>query len=177
MPKTPSAKTRPAGRRNPAQTARTRATPENRLKALQLELPPAPAPKGVYQPLLVVGKLAYLSGHGPLQADGTLLTGKVGADLDQAQGTAAARQTGLTILATLRRVLGSLDKVERVIKTFGLVNCTPDFSEHPKVINGCSELFVELWGDSKGIGARSAVGTNSLPGNIPVEIEMVFLLK
>jgi enamine deaminase RidA (YjgF/YER057c/UK114 family) len=132
---------------------------------------------GVYQPLVIAGKTAYASGHGPLQADATFITGKVGADLDLEAGKAAARQTGLTILATLRRVLGSLDRVERVLKTFGLVNCTNDFAAHPQVINGCSELFAQIWGPEKGVGARSAVGTNSLPGNIAVEIEMVFQLK
>jgi hypothetical protein len=105
------------------------------------------------------------------------MTGRVGSDLDLAAGKAAARQTGLTILATLRRVLGSLNRVERVVKTFGMVNCTAEFREHPQVINGCSELFAEIWGSEKGIGARSAVGTNSLPSNITVEIEVIFLLK
>jgi enamine deaminase RidA (YjgF/YER057c/UK114 family) len=150
---------------------------EARFQALKLELPPAPNPVGVYQSLIVTGKFAYASGHGPLQADGSFMTGRVGTDLDLTAGKAAARQAGLTILATLRRVLGSLDKVERVIKTFGLVNCTADFTEHPQVINGCSELFAEIWGADKGIGARSAVGANSLPSNITVEIEAIFLLK
>ncbi len=150
---------------------------EARFEALNLALPPAPTPVGVYQSMVVAGKFAYASGHGPIKADGSFMTGRVGSDLDLEQGKAAARQTGLTILATLRRVLGSLDKVDRVIKTFGMVNCTPDFLDHPKVINGCSELFAEIWGPEKGIGARSAVGTNSLPSNITVEIEVVFLLK
>jgi enamine deaminase RidA (YjgF/YER057c/UK114 family) len=101
----------------------------------------------------------------------------VGSDLDSSAATNAARQTGLTILATLRRALGSLDRVERVVKTFGLVNCTAEFQEHPSVINGCSELFAEIWGNDKGVGARSAIGTNSLPKNIPVEIEVIFALK
>ena len=105
------------------------------------------------------------------------MTGRVGLDLDITAGKDAARQTGLTILATLRRVLGSLDKVKRVVKVLGLVNCTPEFQEHPSVINGCSELFAEIWGSEKGVGARSAVGSNSLPKNIPVEIEAVFELK
>ena len=150
---------------------------EARFRALNLVLPPAPKPVGVYQSLIVTGKFAYASGHGPIQADGSFLTGRVGSDLDLAAGKAAARQAGLTILATLRRVLGTLDKVDRVIKTFGLVNCTADFTEHPKVINGCSELFAEIWGPDKGVGARSAVGANSLPSNITVEIEVVFQLK
>ena len=142
-----------------------------------LELPPAPTPMGVYKPLVIVGKLAYASGHGPLRPDGTFMIGRVGADLDATAGKDAARQTGLTILATLRRELGNLDKVERVVKVFGLVNCTADFQEHPSVINGCSELFAQIWGEEKGVGARSAVGTNSLPKNIPVEIEVIFALK
>jgi len=150
---------------------------EARFRTLNLELPPAPKPVGVYQSLIVTGKFAYASGHGPIQANGSFMTGRVGSDLDLAAGKAAARQAGLTILATLRRVLGSLDKVERVIKTFGLVNCTPEFTEHPQVINGCSELFAEIWGSDKGVGARSAVGANSLPSNIAVEIEVVFQLK
>jgi enamine deaminase RidA (YjgF/YER057c/UK114 family) len=150
---------------------------ETQLQDLNLKLPPAPTPVGVYQSLVITGKLAYASGHGPIQADGSLMTGRVGSDLDLAAGKAAARQTGLTILATLRRVLGSLNKVERVIKTFGMVNCTAEFREHPQVINGCSELFAEIWGPQKGVGARSAVGTNSLPSNITVEIEVIFLLK
>ncbi len=145
-----------------------------RLAELQLELPPAPKPVGVYKPLVLVGNLAYVSGHGPLQPDKTLITGRVGADLDLAAGKLAARQVGLAILATLRAQWGSLDRVKRVIKVLGMVNCTPDFREHPAVINGCSELFADLWGQDNGIGARSAVGMGSLPGNIAVEIEAIF---
>ena len=132
---------------------------------------------GVYKSMVVCGNLAYASGHGPLQPDGTFIVGRVGLDLDPAAGKAAARQTGLTILATARRVLGSLDTIERVIKVFGMVNCTPEFRDHPQVINGCSELFAEIWGPDNGVGARSAVGMNSLPSNIAVEIEVVFALK
>jgi enamine deaminase RidA (YjgF/YER057c/UK114 family) len=131
----------------------------------------------VYKSVLIVGKLAHASGHGPLQSDGSFITGCVGLDLDLRAGKAAARQTGLTMLASLRRVLGSLDKIDRVIKVFGMVNCTADFKDHPQVINGFSELFAEIWGPERGIGARSAVGTNSLPSNIAVEIEAVFGLK
>ncbi|HYT61984.1 MAG TPA: RidA family protein [Haliangiales bacterium] len=148
--------------------------PESRLDELKLELPPAPKPVAVYKPLVVCGNLAYLSGHGPLKPDKTLITGRVGADLDLDAGKAAARQTGLAILATLRGELGSLDRVKRVIKVLGMVNCTPDFLDHPKVINGCSELFADVFGKENGIGARSAVGMGSLPGNIAVEIEAVF---
>jgi enamine deaminase RidA (YjgF/YER057c/UK114 family) len=147
---------------------------ENRLLELKLELPPPPKPMGVYRPLVVCGQLAYVSGHGPLKPDETLITGRVGDSLDLAAGKAAARQTGLAILATLRNGLGSLDRVRRVIKVLGMVNCTPDFPDHPKVINGCSELFAEIWGPENGIGARSAVGMGSLPSNIAVEIEAIF---
>lgn len=149
-------------------------TPENRLKELNLKLPPPPQPVGVYRPLILAGELAYVSGHGPFLEDGSLIIGRVGADLDVEKGKAAARQTGLAILATLRQHLGSLDRIERVIKVFGMVNCTPEFQKHPQVINGCSELFAEIWGQEKGVGARSAVGMNSLPNSIAVEIEAVF---
>ena len=146
---------------------------EAKIKELQLELPPAPKPGGVYKPLVIIGNLAYLSGHCPLQTDGSMLTGRVGEDLDLQAGYDAARQTGLAILATLRENLGSLNRVKRVIKTLGLVNCTADFKEQPAVINGFSELMGQIFGEENGIGARSAVGTNSLPGNIPVEVEVI----
>ena len=113
---------------------------------------------------------------GPLLPDGTLIRGRVGADLTLDQGKAAARQVGLTILATSRQTLGSLDRIKRVIKTLGMVNATPDFDQHPAVINGCSELFAEIFGADNGIGTRSAVGMGSLPGNIAVEIEVIFEL-
>jgi enamine deaminase RidA (YjgF/YER057c/UK114 family) len=144
---------------------------------LGLELPPAPKPAGVYKPVLVTGNLAYVSGHGPLRSDGSLMTGRLGADLDLAAGQAAARQTGLAILASLRGSLGSLDQVRRVIKLFGMVNSTAEFVDHPKVINGCSELFAEIFGQDCGVGTRSAIGTVSLPANIAVEIEGIFEVK
>ncbi len=147
---------------------------EQRLIDLGLELPPAPKPGGVYKPLVLVGSIAYVSGHGPLQTDGTLLSGRIGQDTDLEGGRLAARQTGLAILATLRANLGSLDRVNRVVKLLGMVNATSDFNEHPKIINGCSELFAEVFGSENGVGARSAVGMGSLPGNIPVEIEGIF---
>ena len=152
-------------------------TPEQRLAELRLELPPAPKPVAVYKPLVIVGNMAYVSGHGPLRADKTLITGVVGRDLDLDEGKAAARQVGLAILATLRSELGSLDRVRRIIKVLGMVNTAPDFYDHPKVINGCSELFAEIWGPENGIGARSAVGMGPLPGNIAVEIEAIFELR
>ncbi len=148
--------------------------PEARLAELKLELPSAPKPVAVYKPLVICGNLAYVSGHGPLKSDKTMMTGRLGQDLDLEAGKAAARQTGLAILATLRNELGSLDRVKRVIKVLGMVNCTPDFRDHPQVINGCSELFRDVFGPENGVGARSAVGMGSLPGNIAVEIEAVF---
>jgi len=150
--------------------------PHDRLAALGLALPPAPKPAGVYKPCLIDGHHVYVSGHGPLQSDGTLITGRVGQDLDSDAGKAAARQVGLAILATLVAHLGSLDRIKRVIKVLGMVNATPDFGEHPYVINGCSELFAEVFGSEHGIGARSAVGMGSLPGNITVEIEAILEL-
>ncbi len=149
---------------------------ETRVKELNLQLPPAPKPVGVYKPMLVAGNLVYVSGHGPLLADGSLIKGRVGQDLKLEEGKAAARQTGLAILATLGHGLGSLDRVQRVIRVLGMVNATPDFTEHPQVINGCSELFAQVWGPEVGVGARSAVGMGSLPANIAVEIEAVFEL-
>lgn len=152
-------------------------TPEQNLARLGLVLPPAPKPVAVYRPVVVVQGLAYVSGHGPVRTDGSLITGRVGADLDLVAGHAAARQVGLAILATLRAHFGSLDRVHRVIKLLGMVNSAPDFYDHPKVINGCSELFAEIWGPELGIGARSAVGMGPLPGNIAVEIEAIFELS
>jgi enamine deaminase RidA (YjgF/YER057c/UK114 family) len=146
---------------------------EARLAELKLELPPAPKPVATYVTAARLGDLLYVSGHGPLRPDGTLHTGKVGADLDVAAGQAAARQTGLAILATVRSHLGSLDKVKRLVKVLGMVNATPEFVEHPKVINGFSDLMVQVFGES-GKGARSAVGMGSLPGGISVEIEAIF---
>lgn len=152
-------------------------TPESRLAELDLELPPAPKPVAVYKPLVIAGNLAYVSGHGPLRADKTVITGVVGRDLSLEDGQAAARQVGLAILATLREQLGTLDRVKRVIKVLGMVNTAPDFFDHPKVINGCSELFAQIWGPEDGVGARSAVGMGPLPGNIAVEIEAIFELQ
>lgn len=151
-------------------------TPEQKLQSLGLVLPPAPKPIAVYQPLVFFGNAAYVSGHGPVRTDGSLITGVVGRELDLEAGKAAARQVGLAILATLRTQLGSLDRVKRLIKVLGMVNTAPDFYDHPKVINGCSELFAEIWGPQLGIGARSAVGMGPLPGNIAVEIEAIFEL-
>lgn len=152
-------------------------TPELRLTELNLELPPAPKPVAVYKPIVIVGDLVYVSGHGPLKSDKTLMTGRVGQEVDAEFGKAAARQTGLAILATLRANLGSLNRVTRVVKLLGMVNCTPEFRDHPAVINGCSELFRDVFGEEAGVGARSAVGMGSLPGNISVEIEAILQIN
>lgn len=149
---------------------------EARLAELNLELPPPPKPGGIYHPVLIIGNLAIVSGHGPLRSDGSMITGKVGDTMTEADAFLAARQVGLTMLATLRRELGSLDRIERLVKTLGMVNSTPDFGNHPQVINGFSQLMVEIWGETRGKGARSAVGMGSLPSNIAVEVEAMFEL-
>ena len=150
---------------------------EARLSGLNIELPPAPPKGGVYQPVLIVGNQAFFSGHGPYQSDGTYICGKVGADIDIAAGQAAARQTGLAILASMKAHLGSLDRIKRVIKLLGMVDCPPDFKQHPQVINGCSELYRDIFGEDAGVGVRSAVGMGSLPGGMAVEIEGVFEIE
>ena len=150
---------------------------EAKIKELNLTLPPAPKPAGVYKPVVIVDKMVYVSGHGPLKADGTLISGRVGADLDEQGGYDAARQTGLAILATLRSNLGNLDQIKRLVKTLGMVNSASDFQRHPAVINGFSELMAQVFGTDNGVGARSAVGMGSLPGNIAVEVEAIFELN
>jgi enamine deaminase RidA (YjgF/YER057c/UK114 family) len=149
---------------------------EARVVELKLELPPAPKPVATYVTAIRHGDLLYVSGHGPLRSDGTLITGKLGADMDVTAGQAAARQTGLAIMATVRAHLGSLDKVERLLKSLGMVNSTPEFAEHPKVINGYSDLMKDVFGDA-GVGTRSAVGMVALPAGIAVEIEAIFQVK
>jgi enamine deaminase RidA (YjgF/YER057c/UK114 family) len=151
-------------------------TPDQQFEKLNLVLPPAPKPLGVYKPLLVVDRFVYVSGHGTVKEDRSLIIGKIGKDLNLEEGKLAARQVGLAILSTLKENLGSLNKIKRVIKVLGMVNATPDFERHPFVINGCSELFAQIWGDENGVGVRSAVGMGSLPDNIPVEIEAIFEL-
>lgn len=151
-------------------------TAEERLARLGLTLPPAPKPMGVYKPCLIDGNHLYLSGHGPVQDDQTLIKGRIGKDMDEERGKLAAKQVGLTMLATIRAQIGSLDNIKRVIKVLGMVNCIPEFEKQPYVINGCSELFAAIWGEENGVGVRSAVGMGSLPGNIPVEIEAIFEL-
>ena len=149
---------------------------ESRLLELKLALPTPPKPVATYVPTVQVGNLVYVSGHGPLQVDGTLITGVVGKDLTEEQGVYAARVTGLAILATLKKSLGSLDRVVRLVKTLGMVNTAPDFYRHPYVINGFSDLMVEVFGEP-GKGARSAVGMGPLPGNIAVEVEAIFEVR
>ncbi|HRH60656.1 MAG TPA: RidA family protein, partial [Chitinophagaceae bacterium] len=128
---------------------------DERFEQLNLELPPAPAPMGVYKPFLIVGNLVYVSGHGPLVAEKKFIVGKIGDTMNADDGKLAARQVGLSILSTLKANLGSLTKIKRVVKTLGMVNCTADFTKHPFIINGCSELFAQVWGDDNGIGVRS----------------------
>ena len=152
-------------------------TPDENFEQLNLKLPPAPKPLGVYKPFLIVGNLVYVSGHGTVQNDGSLIIGKIGDTINIDEGKRAARQVGLAILATLKKNLGSLNKIKRVIKVLGMVNCVADFEKHPFIINGCSELFAAVWGEDNGVGVRSAVGMGSLPDNIPVEIEAVFELE
>ena len=149
-------------------------SPEKRIQELQLVLPPAPKAVAVYKTAVKQGNLLFVSGHGPLKADKTLILGRVGQDLTLEQGKDAARQVGLAILSTVRDVLGSLDKVKRLIKSLGWVNCTVDFVDQPKVINGYSELMKDVFGEDAGVGARSAVSAHTLPGGIAVEIECIF---
>jgi enamine deaminase RidA (YjgF/YER057c/UK114 family) len=149
---------------------------EAKLVELKIELPPLPKPGGVYKPVVIVGNMAYVSGHVSLKQDGSIMTGRVGSEVDQEAGKAAAEAAGKAVLATLRANLGSLDRIKRVIKTLGMVNCTPEFKNHPEVINGCSELWAQIWGTEHGVGARSAVGMGSLPRNATIEVEAIFEL-
>jgi enamine deaminase RidA (YjgF/YER057c/UK114 family) len=146
---------------------------EARLRALGIALPPLPAPKGTYRPGVIHGGLLYLSGQGPVMEDGAIATGIVGIGVSVEQACFHARRTGLALLSAARQMLGSLDRVERVISVFGMVNAVPGFGDHPRVVNGCSDLFVEVFGDAGG-HARAAVGVASLPDNITVEITALF---
>ena len=148
-------------------------SPEKRIASLGLELPPAPKPAGVYRPTLLVDKFLYVSGQGPMKLDGSLIKGRIGKDLDLDQGKLAARQVGLTMLSSIQSHFGSLDNIKRVVKVLGMVDCTDDFTKQPLVINGFSELMVDIFGEENGIGVRSAVGM-TLPNGIPVEIEAMF---
>jgi len=152
-------------------------TPDQSFEQLGLKLPPAPTPLGVYKPFLILGNLVYVSGHGTVKEDKSLIIGRIGDDMTMEEGKLAARQVGLAILATLKANLGSFNKIKRVVKVLGMVNCVPEFERHPFVVNGCSELFAQVWGADNGVGVRSAVGMGSLPDNIPVEIEAMFELN
>lgn len=157
--------------------AQDKSGPEARLRQLKIELPPVQAPKNTYVPVVQVGNLLFVSGTGPSKADGSSIVGQLGKDMDVKQGQEAARLVGINVLAAVKKHVGSLDKVERVVKTLGMVNATADFKDHPKVINGFSDLMVEVFGPEKGKGARSAVGMASLPGGIPVEVEIIFQIR
>ena len=146
--------------------------PEEKLKELGIELPTPPTPVANYVPVVQTGNLVFLSGHGPLKDDGTMIVGRVGEDLSLDEGYQAARRVAIALLASLKAATGDLNRVVRIVKLLGMVNSTADFTDQPKVINGASDLLVDVFGD-KGKHARSAVGMNVLPGNIPVEIEMI----
>ena len=151
------------------------ASPESRLKDLKIVLPSPPKPVAKYKPAVLVGNMLYVSGHGPAKiGDQVPLLGKVGSKLNVEQAKESARLVGINILSTVRNTLDSLDRVKRLVKTLGMVNATPEFVDHPQVINGFSELMAQIFGDDLGVGARSAVGMGSLPGEIPVEIECIF---
>jgi enamine deaminase RidA (YjgF/YER057c/UK114 family) len=150
---------------------------EAQLRRLKVELPPVVRPTNTLVSAVRVGDMLYVSGTGPTRPDGTQWTGRLGQDMDVEQGKAAARSVGLHILSVVKAELGSLDGVARLVKTFGMVNATPDFKQHPQVINGFSDLMVEVFGERVGKGTRSAVGMGSLPGGIPVEIEAIFQIE
>jgi enamine deaminase RidA (YjgF/YER057c/UK114 family) len=152
-------------------------TLDQRLDALGIVLPPPPRPGGNYVPGVIAGGLLFMSGVGPRHADGSSITGKLGVELDLEQGRAAARLVALNMLSNIRAVLGSLDRVDQVVKTLGMVNCAPDFGLHPKVIDGFSDVFVQVFGEDRGRGARSAVGMPALPSQIAVEVEMVLAIR
>ncbi|MCY3615044.1 MAG: RidA family protein [Bacteroidetes bacterium] len=152
-------------------------TPEQRLEELGIQLPDPPDPVANYVGAVQTGNLVFLAGHGPLLPDGSYITGKLGRDLTLVEGYAAARQTGIALLATLKREIGDLSRVTRIVKVNGMVNATPDYTEQPNVINGCSDLLVEVFGPEIGKHARAAVGMNSLPIGIAVEIEMIVEIR
>ena len=149
--------------------------PETRIQELHLTLPTPPKPVAKYKTAVRVGNMLYVSGHGPARLDAkSPVAGRIGGDLTAEQGKESAKLVGLNILSTVQNTLGSLNKVKRLVKTLGMVNCTADFKDQPQVINGFSELMAEVFGEDAGVGARSAVGMGSLPANIPVEIECIF---
>ena len=149
---------------------------EKKLAELNLTLPQSSPSKGIYKKCLVVGTLLYVSGHVSINSDGSLIKGKLGKDISDDEGKAAARQAGLAILSSIKEHFGNFNRIKRVVKLLGMVNCIPEYENQPVIINGCSELYVQLWGDDNGKGVRSAVGMGSLPGNAAVEIEAIFEL-
>jgi len=149
--------------------------PSEKIKNLGLVFPPAPKPAGVYRPILVIDKFLYISGQAPVNNDGSFIQGRVGDNLNLEEAKLAARQVGLTMLSTILTHFGDVNKIKRIVKVFGMVNCTPDFIRQPLVINGFSELMADVFGRENGIGVRSAVGM-MLPDGIPVEIEAMFEL-
>jgi enamine deaminase RidA (YjgF/YER057c/UK114 family) len=149
-------------------------TVEQKLHELGLELPTLPGSKGIYKSCLEVGNLLYVSGHVSINSDGTYISGKVGDTVSDEEAKRAALQCGLAILASIKNHYGNLDKIKSVVKILGFVNAVPDFTRHALIINGCSELYVQLWGNDHGKGVRSAVGMGSLPNNVAVEIEAIF---
>lgn len=151
-------------------------TIEEKLTELGLELPVLPGSKGIYKSCLQTGSHVYVSGHVSIRTDGSFIKGKLGLDISDEDGQLAARQCGLAMLTSLKKQLGDLGRIKRVIKLLGMVNATPEYEKHPVIINGCSELFATLWGED-GIGTRSAVGMGSLPGNVAVEIEGIFEIE
>jgi enamine deaminase RidA (YjgF/YER057c/UK114 family) len=157
--------------------ANSATSPEEQIRKLKIELPAVSQPTNTLVNAVRVGDMLYVSGTGPGKADGKTIVGRLGQDFDVAKGRAAARQVGLHILSVVKAELGSLDKVQRLVKTLGMVNATPDFTQHPQVINGFSDLMVEVFGAEAGKGTRSAVGMSSLPGGIPVEIEAIFQIR
>jgi enamine deaminase RidA (YjgF/YER057c/UK114 family) len=157
-------------------SAQTKVDPEKKLKELGIVLKKPPTPIANYIPAVQVGKLVFLSGQGPIQDDGSLIKGKVGAEVSLEDAAKAARLTGIRLLEALKGQIGDLNKVKRIVKVLGMVNAVPTFDQQPKVINGFSDFMVEVFGVN-GKHARSAVGVGSLPNNIPVEIEMIVELK
>jgi enamine deaminase RidA (YjgF/YER057c/UK114 family) len=149
---------------------------EEKLRHMGYELPAPVTPLANYIPAYRTGNLVFLSGSGPLRADGSILSGKVGDDLSVEHGYEASRLCALNLLAQLKKIIGDLDRVKHIVKLLGMVNATPEFTRHPDVINGCSDLLIELFGD-RGRHARSAVGMASLPHNYAVEIEMIVEVK
>jgi enamine deaminase RidA (YjgF/YER057c/UK114 family) len=145
---------------------------DKKLKELNIQLIPPSQPIANYVKAVRTGNLLYLAGHGPSRADGSLIMGKLGKDMTIEQGYEAARQTAISLISTLKAELGNLNKVKRIVKVLGMVNCTPEFGDQPKVVNGCSDLLVAVFGD-KGKHARSAVGMNALPVGMAVEIEII----